>query len=134
MSRFFRNAGDSDSSESSDGEEELMTSDDEAPVAKPSAPAAKMNMDRFLKGGDSSDSDSSDSDSSDESDGEESDPEEPAQAVRIMSAQEKRLVEMEATGKVMENALKINDWVAISNGVSDNLPCPPNYESRRRIR
>ncbi|KAJ7188374.1 eukaryotic translation initiation factor 3 subunit 8 N-terminus-domain-containing protein [Mycena filopes] len=126
MSRFFRNAGDSDSSESSDGEEELMTSDDEAPVAKPAAPTAKMNMDRFLKGGDSSDSDSSDSDSSDESDGEESDPEEPAQAVRIMSAQEKRLVEMEATGKVMENALKINDWVAISNEF-DKLPIPPFY-------
>ncbi|KAJ7045414.1 eukaryotic translation initiation factor 3 subunit 8 N-terminus-domain-containing protein [Mycena alexandri] len=116
MSRFFRNAGDSDSSESSDGEEELLSSDDEAPVAKPAAPAAKMNMDRFLKGGDSSsDSDSSDSDDSDDSDGEDGNEEEPQQAIRIMSAQEKRLVEMEATGKVMENALKINDWVAISN-------------------
>ncbi len=27
-----------------------------------------------------------------------------------------RLDEMEATVKVMENAMKINDWVAISNG------------------
>ncbi|KAJ7783033.1 eukaryotic translation initiation factor 3 subunit 8 N-terminus-domain-containing protein [Mycena metata] len=116
MSRFFRNAGDSDSSESSDSEEELLSSDDEAPIAKPAAPAGKMNMDRFLKGADSSsDSDSSDSEDSDDSDGEEGDEEEPQQAIRIMSAQEKRLVEMEATGKVMENALKINDWVAISN-------------------
>jgi translation initiation factor 3 subunit C len=75
-------------------------------------------MDRFLVGaGGSSDSDSSDSDSSDDSDGIDSDEEEPQQAVRIMSAQERRLVEMEATGKVMENALRINDWGAISNGM-----------------
>lgn len=75
-------------------------------------------MDRFLvTAGDSSESDTSDPDTSDGSDGPDSDDEEPQQAVRIMSAQEKRLVEMEATGKVMENALKINDWVAISNGV-----------------
>ncbi|KAJ7346516.1 eukaryotic translation initiation factor 3 subunit 8 N-terminus-domain-containing protein [Mycena albidolilacea] len=112
MSRFFRQADDSDSSESSDSEDELMSSDDEAPIARP-APAAKTGMDQFLAGG-SSDSDSSDSESSDD-DGPDSDDDEPQQAVRIMSAQEKRLVEMEATGKVMENALKINDWVAISN-------------------
>ncbi|KAF7376059.1 Eukaryotic translation initiation factor 3 subunit C [Mycena sanguinolenta] len=113
MSRFFRQADDSDSSESSDGEEELMSSGDEAPIARP-APAAKTGMAQFLAGG-SSDSDSSDSDSDSDSDGQDSDDDEPQQAVRIMSAQEKRLVEMEATGKVMENALKINDWVAISN-------------------
>ncbi|KAJ6499400.1 eukaryotic translation initiation factor 3 subunit 8 N-terminus-domain-containing protein [Mycena sanguinolenta] len=113
MSRFFRQADDSDSSESSDGEEELMSSGDEAPVARP-APAAKTGMAQFLAGG-SSDSDSSDDDSDSDSDGQDSDDDEPQQAVRIMSAQEKRLVEMEATGKVMENALKINDWVAISN-------------------
>ncbi|KAJ7680226.1 eukaryotic translation initiation factor 3 subunit 8 N-terminus-domain-containing protein [Mycena polygramma] len=116
MSRFFRNAGDSDSSDSSDGEEELMSSGDEAPPSRPAPATTKTAMDRFLvTAGDSSDSDSSDSDSSDDSDGPDSDDEEPQQAVRIMSAQEKRLVEMEATGKVMENALKINDWVAISN-------------------
>ncbi|KAJ6557192.1 eukaryotic translation initiation factor 3 subunit 8 N-terminus-domain-containing protein [Mycena sp. CBHHK59/15] len=118
MSRFFRNAGDSDSSDSSDGEEELMSSGDEAPISRP-APAAttRTAMDRFLvTAGDSSSSDSSDSDSSDDEDsGMDSDGEEPQQAARIMSAQERRLVEMEATGKVMENALKINDWVAISN-------------------
>ncbi|KAF8210123.1 eukaryotic translation initiation factor 3 subunit 8 N-terminus-domain-containing protein [Mycena galopus ATCC 62051] len=113
MSRFFRQADDSDSSESSDGEEELMSSGDEAPIAKP-APAARTGMDQFLAGGSSS-SDTSDSDSDSDSDGPDSDDDEPQQVVRILSAQEKRLVEMEATGKVMENALKINDWVAISN-------------------
>ncbi|KAJ7703315.1 eukaryotic translation initiation factor 3 subunit 8 N-terminus-domain-containing protein [Mycena rosella] len=120
MSRFFRNANDSDSSDSSDGEEELMSSGDEAPAARPPpAQAAKTAMDRFLvTAGDSSDSDDSDSESSDGSEGPGSDDDEPQQAVRIMSAQERRLVEMEATGKVMENALKINDWVAISNGAS----------------
>jgi translation initiation factor 3 subunit C len=118
MSRFFRNAGDSDSSESSDDDESII-SGDEAPAARPAAaPATRTAMDRFLvTAGDSSDSDSSDSESSDDSDGPGSDDEEPQQAVRIMSAQERRLVEMEATGKVMENALKINDWVAISNGM-----------------
>ncbi|KAJ7925202.1 eukaryotic translation initiation factor 3 subunit 8 N-terminus-domain-containing protein [Mycena leptocephala] len=116
MSRFFRNAGDSDSSESSDGEVS-MSSDDEAPPSRPAAATTtRTAMDRFLVGaGGSSDSDSSDSDSSDDSDGIDSDEEEPQQAVRIMSAQERRLVEMEATGKVMENALRINDWGAISN-------------------
>ncbi|KAJ7209487.1 eukaryotic translation initiation factor 3 subunit 8 N-terminus-domain-containing protein [Mycena pura] len=117
MSRFFRHAGDSDSdsSDSSDGEEELMSSDDEVLPSKPTLPTAAKGMDRFRVGaGGSSDSDSSsDSESSDDSDGENDDDE--PQSVRIMSAQEKRLVEMEATGKVMENALKINDWVAISN-------------------
>ncbi|KAJ6593802.1 eukaryotic translation initiation factor 3 subunit 8 [Mycena capillaripes] len=117
MSRFFRNANDSDSSESSDEEEDLMSSGDEAPPSRPvPATTTKTAMDRFLvTAGGSSDSDSSDSETIDDSDGPDSDDDEPQQAVRIMSAQEKRLVEMEATGKVMENALKINDWVAISN-------------------
>ena len=35
----------------------------------------------------------------------------------VKSAQAKRLEEMEASGKLMDNALKINDWVAISTGV-----------------
>ncbi|KAF8894887.1 eukaryotic translation initiation factor 3 domain-containing protein [Gymnopilus junonius] len=122
MSRFFRQAGDSDS-ESSESEDELMSSEDEAPP-KPST-AAKPAMSRFLRtaGSDSSDSSSeeeeSESDSDDhthreEADEEESDEEDRPQ-IRILSAVDKRLKEMEATGKVMENALKINDWMAISN-------------------
>ncbi|KAG6844342.1 hypothetical protein H0H87_007618 [Tephrocybe sp. NHM501043] len=131
MSRFFRQAGDSDSdTESSD--DESMSSGDEMPqrpavAVKP----ATGSMSRFLKtaGSDSSDSDS-DEESDDDSDAppahrsglptvddsdedEESDAEGPA--VRIKSASERRLDEMKATGKVMENGLKINDWVAISN-------------------
>jgi len=33
-----------------------------------------------------------------------------------------RLEEMEATVKVMDNASKINDWVAINNGEEFRLP------------
>ena len=132
MSRFFRQAGDSDSdSESSD--EELMSSEDEAPKA-----AAKPAMSRFLRtGADSDSSDDSDSDSEDESemsddekgrdtkaksrfihnsDSEDDDSDEDVKRV-VKSAQAKRLEEMEASGKLMDNALKINDWVAISTGV-----------------
>ena len=65
MSRFFRQAGDSDSDTES-SEDELMSSDEEAPAAKP---AAKPAMSRFLKGAASDSSSSSDSDSdSDEDD------------------------------------------------------------------
>ncbi|KAJ3841694.1 eukaryotic translation initiation factor 3 subunit 8 N-terminus-domain-containing protein [Lentinula raphanica] len=131
MSRFFKQAGDSDSD--SDESEELMSSGDEAPQAKPSG--SKPAMSRFLRTA-GSDSDSSDSDSdSDEdsdsdsdipkpkktglplrSDSEESESEEEdRQGIRIISAQERRLAEMEGTGKAIENGLKINDWVSISN-------------------
>lgn len=122
MSRFFRQAGDSDS-ESSESEDELMSSEDEAPQ-KPATTTKQPAMSRFLRtaGSDSSDSDSdsdeSDSESDDDNkpdDEEESDDEDRPQ-IRILSAVDKRLKEMEATGKVMENALKINDWMAISNG------------------
>jgi translation initiation factor 3 subunit C len=128
-SRFFRKADDSDSdSESSD--EESLTSGDEAP--KP--PAAEKPKSRFLRSGGSSDSGSpseeEDSDSSEEerkptaatsgpsaypvgSDDEDSD-EEVKRVVK--SAKDKRLEDMETTGNVMNNALKINDWTAIATG------------------
>ncbi|KAL0072821.1 Translation initiation factor 3 subunit c [Marasmius tenuissimus] len=130
MSRFFRQAGDSDSDTES-SEDELMSSGDEAPAPKTST--AKPAMSRFLRtaGSDSSDSSSSDEEESDSdesdapktkkpsfmrSDSEDEESEEEGKGgIRILSAQEKRLAEMEASGKVMENALKINDWVAISN-------------------
>ncbi|KAL0956288.1 hypothetical protein HGRIS_002446 [Hohenbuehelia grisea] len=131
MSRFFRQAGDSDSDSESD--EELMSSGDEAP-AKPAASTAKPAMSRFLRTAQSDSSSSSseeESDDSDDSDDEapqkkrtglprasdsESDEESDEEApVKILSASEKRLAEMEGTGKAMDNALKINDWVAISN-------------------
>ncbi|KIY74300.1 eukaryotic translation initiation factor 3 subunit 8 [Cylindrobasidium torrendii FP15055 ss-10] len=129
MSRFFRQADDSDSDTES-SEDELMSSGDEAP--KP-AGATKTPMSRFLKTAGGSDSDSSDSSDEDDSDEDSDDDDEPRKpkskylagsdddeqeedrgAVRILSAAERRLAEMEATGKAMENGLKINDWVAIS--------------------
>ncbi len=135
MSRFFRQAGDSDS-DSEESDDESMSSGDDAPTQRPAASAAKPAMSRFLRtaGSDSSSSDSdesedSDSDSDDDarpakrtglplrSDSEDEDSEEDTKAgVRIMSAQERRLADMESTGKAIDNALKINDWVAISNG------------------
>jgi translation initiation factor 3 subunit C len=118
MSRFFRQAGDSDS-ESEESDEELMSSGDEDAVP-PKATGAKPVMSRFLKtaGSSSSSSESeseSDSDESDEEGGEEDSDDEVKKIVK--SAKDKRLDEMEATGKVMDNGLKINDWVAISNGM-----------------
>jgi translation initiation factor 3 subunit C len=130
MSRFFRQAGDSDS-DTEESDEELLTSGDED-AAAPKA-AAKPAMSRFLRTA-GSDSSSSDSESSDEDESEMSD-EEPTQKKKsrfmrgdsdedsededvkriVKSTKDKRLEEIEATGKVMDNALKINDWVAISN-------------------
>ncbi|KAJ8585231.1 hypothetical protein M405DRAFT_912162 [Rhizopogon salebrosus TDB-379] len=128
MSRFFRQAGDSDS-DTEESDEELLTSGDED-AAAPKA-AAKPAMSRFLRtaGSDpSSESDSSDEDESEMSDeepsqkkksrfmrgdDEESDDEDVKRIVK--STKDKRLEEIEATGTVMDNALKINDWVAISN-------------------
>jgi translation initiation factor 3 subunit C len=136
MSRFFRQAADSDS-ESSDSEESLLSSDEDASPAKPAAPA-KPAMSRFLRTANASDSSSSSSESEsedeDESDDEgavhkekpksrflrDSDEEESDEEIKrvVKSARDKRLEEMEATGKVMGNALKINDWIAISSGRS----------------
>lgn len=114
-----------------------MSSDDEAP--KQAAPAAKPAMSRFLKGAGDSDSDESSDDdeseaSSDEDEeaqqkpkstlgrfvhGASSDEDSDEDVKRVVkSAKDKRLDEMEATGRAMDNALKINDWVAISTGAS----------------
>lgn len=136
MSRFFRQAGDSDSdSESSSSEEELMSSGDEA--AAPAAATAAKPMSRFLRAAGEESSDESESESEDESEmssdeeggekpkrsrflktggAQDSSDEDEGKRV-VKSAKEKRLEEMEAAGKMMDNALKINDWVAISNGV-----------------
>ncbi|PPQ99727.1 hypothetical protein CVT24_009710 [Panaeolus cyanescens] len=121
MSRFFRQAGDSDS-DSSESEDELMSSgEDEAP-SKPTTTAAKPAMSRFLRTAGSDSSDSSDSEESEsESDGsdkedlsDESSDEEDRGPIRILSAVDKRLKEMEGTSKAMDNAMKINDWLTTS--------------------
>ncbi|KIJ61357.1 hypothetical protein HYDPIDRAFT_159726 [Hydnomerulius pinastri MD-312] len=92
MSRFLRTAGsDSSSSESesdSDEDESDMSGDEQEP---------KKKGGRFLKS---------------DSEGEDSDDEDVKRVVK--STKDKRVEEIEATGKVMDNALKINDWVAIS--------------------
>lgn len=130
MSRFFRQAGDSDS-DTEESEDELMTSGDEAPQ-KPTTSAAKPAMSRFLRtAGSDSSTESSEEESESESDvlqkrrpglplrdetDEETSDDEDKPAARILSAQERRLAEMEATGKVIDNGLKNDDWVVISNG------------------
>jgi len=97
-----------------------MSSDGESPE-RPTTTAAKPAMSRFLRtaGSDSSDSESeeeneSESDGQGGEDADETDEEDRPQ-VRILSAVDKRLKEMEATGVVIENGLRINDWVVISN-------------------
>ena len=82
---------------------------------------AKPAMSRFLRTAGSSSGSDSDSDSDSDGQDEPEDGDGSSEAdrpVRILSAIDKRLKEMEATGKVMDNALKINDWMAISNGTS----------------
>ncbi|EPQ57410.1 hypothetical protein GLOTRDRAFT_92447 [Gloeophyllum trabeum ATCC 11539] len=128
-------AGDSDSDSESSSEEELMSSGDEDAAPKPTATGSKPAMSRFLRtaGSDSSDADSDESDEDEEemsdeeegqaqrrsrflrteSDSEEEDEDDVRRVVK--SAKDKRYEEMEATGKIMDNALKINDWVAISS-------------------
>jgi translation initiation factor 3 subunit C len=94
MSRFMRgadDASDSDSDSDDDDEEEMSDDGDKGDEKKP--------VSRFLRGKGSDDEDSD---------------EDTKRVVR--SAKDKRLEEMEATGKVIDNALKINDWVAISSG------------------
>lgn len=127
MSRFFRQAGDSDTESEESDDESLMSDSDDGQPSKPTTTASKPAlMDRFLRtAGDDSDS-SSESDSSADS-GESSDTEseegDDKATTRILSAHERRVAEMESTGKAIDNALKINDWVAISNGASRHR-CP----------
>lgn len=135
MSRFFRPAGDSDSDSETEesSEEELIDSDDEAAPSKPTAAKPKATgMARFLKGAASTTSSSEESEEDEESDEDEDEPkarkmnaflvgddgsESDEDTKRVVkSASAKRMDEMEGVGKTIENALKINDWVAISNG------------------
>lgn len=131
MSRFFRRAGDSDDSDSEteeSSEESLLDSDEEAEAPKPAA-KRPIGMARFLKG--AAGSGSSSSESSDEEDGNDdaflvgdggSESDEDVKKV-VKSASAKRMDEMEGVGKIIENALKINDWVAISNGALYTFVC-----------
>lgn len=88
MSRFLKTAGgdSSSSSESSDEDDSDESGDDDAPKKS-----------KFLKGAPSDDSDS----------------EEETKKI-VKSAKDKRVEEMEAIIKSLENANKINDWAAIN--------------------
>lgn len=133
MSRFFRSAGDSDS-DSESSEEELLSSGSDNEAGQQKTTTARP-MSRFLRTEGGSDDDSDEDEDSDEEsedgepearparsrfmvgqgdDDDDSDDEDGRRVVK--SAKDKRTEEMEATGKVMENALKINDWVSITNG------------------
>ncbi|GJJ06381.1 hypothetical protein Clacol_000572 [Clathrus columnatus] len=129
MSRFFKSLGDSDS-DTEDSEEELLTSGDDEPTV-PAQKAPVRGMARFLKSkpGESASSDSSDESDEDSDDevpkptrklppwkgGQEEDSDEDERGpVVIVSAKDKRLREMEATAKTIENAQKISDWVVAS--------------------
>lgn len=132
MSSFFRSANDSEDS-SSDEEEELTDSGDESGLeGAKAAPKAKKT-----KGSDD-DSDDSDDDSDDDDEdqkkgadeapkksrflkaeaggGSDSDESDDERTKVVKSAKSKRLEELEASVKAIDNAAKINDWAAISNG------------------
>ena len=117
MSRFFQGS-DSDTDSSSSSEEEIYSGqedevhsdglsdmdddsdddEDEASDGEDRGPAAKR--DYFLRG--------AASDESDEDEGKRV----------VKSAKDKRLQEIEATAKAIENGGKINDWTVVANGHS----------------
>jgi translation initiation factor 3 subunit C len=115
MSRFFQGSdSDTDSSSSSDEgiysdqEDEQPSdvpfeledgSDDEEQGTEDEERGPAARRDFFLKGAASDDSD-----------------EDEGKRV-VKSAKDKRLQEIEATSKAIENGGKINDWTVISNGI-----------------
>ena len=118
MSRFFH--GDSSSESSSSDEEELYSEEEAEEKAASDAEdsdeeedededesssededgAKKSGANRFMRDADSDSEDSSDED----------------RAKIVKSAKDKRLEELEATVKGIENGQKINDWGSISAG------------------
>ncbi len=118
----------------------MSSGDEEEKTPAPTRPTGGMS--RFLRtaGSDSSSSDSEDEDSEDSSGddgaakskrkkskytfGSDDEPSDDEVKRVVKSAKDKRFEEMEASTKVMENALKINDWVVISNGKCAVLAAP----------
>jgi translation initiation factor 3 subunit C len=91
MSRFFRGDSDSDS-DSSSSSSSSFSSEDDVPAARQQAPAPTS---RYVF---------SDEEGSDD-------------VKRVVkSAKDKRFEELRACVKSLDNAKKINDWVALSNG------------------
>jgi translation initiation factor 3 subunit C len=145
MSRFFRSAVSSSSSSSSDDDDEELLSQDESgdeaknKTAKPitSGSGAARPMSRFLRTEETDDSDSDSEDESDEDEDEASEKEtKPKVKSRFLkdaesdesdeesvkhivkSAKDKRLEELDASGAIIEQKIRINDWAAINAGES----------------
>ena len=137
---FFRKVSESESE--SDSDEERM-SDYEEDAEKKETTAAPPKKSAFTKGGASGSSDEDESDDDDDDDDDEGDSDEesgeekqggPKKASRflrgaiddsdseddvkkvIKSAKDKRVDEMDAIVRTIENAQRIDDWVAISKG------------------
>lgn len=91
-----------DSDEDSDEESDEDASDDDKKKKAAPAAAAAPKVSRFMRGAASDDSDS-------DSDGDE------VKKV-IRSAKDKRMDEVDGVVKTIENAQRIDDWVAISKG------------------
>jgi translation initiation factor 3 subunit C len=117
MSRFFQGS-DSDEDSSSSSDEEIYSDEDEEQSDQDS-------------GMDDDDEDETEEEGSGDEDrgpaarrafflretvSDESDEDEGKRVVK--SAKDKRLEEIEATSKAIENGGKINDWTVISNGMS----------------
>lgn len=116
MSRFFT-AGDS-SSESSSSDEEELYSDQEAEAKSEEESPSEEEEGSDEEGSSSSDDEGGkrgvtkflrDQVSSDESEDED-------KVTIVKSAKDKRLEELDGIVRLIENALKINDWSSISTG------------------
>jgi translation initiation factor 3 subunit C len=118
MSRFFQGS-DSDEDSSSSSDEEIYSEEDEE----------QSDQDFQMEDDDEGDETEEEEGSGDEDRGQdarkaflretvsdESDEDEGKRVVK--SAKDKRLEEIEATSKAIENGGKINDWTVISNGMS----------------
>lgn len=117
MSRFFQGS-DSDEDSSSSSDEEIYSEDDEE------------HSDRDFQMEDEDEEEGTEEEGSGDEDrgldarraflretvSDESDEDEGKRVVK--SAKDKRLEEIEATAKAIENGGKINDWTVISNGMS----------------
>ena len=126
-SRFF--AGDSSSESSSEDEEELYSDegeqqksekessedsdeDEEEESSSSEDEGGKTGVSKFLKDAASSDGASSDEDT----------------PKVVKSAKNKRLEELEGVIKLIDNAIKINDWSSISTGSFTVLATIPKDE------
>lgn len=124
MSRFFR-GGDDSSSESSSDEEELYSEEEEEDQVNQGQDDSDEDSDDMSD--DDSDDSSSDGDvrqgaskflKDADSESEESDVEE---RDKVRSTKDKRLIELDASIKQIENGQKNGDWTLISAGMTS---CP----------